>query len=483
MTSPSGPADQNGASASATPMVGLHSLKLAENERRSSSSSHRPGIKPPRRGRRFFACVCLFVVGTISVGAYRGFPALKRVEEVESIVFTNKAEPDIVLDVSGYIVPRRKITVSSEVGGLVRDIPIEEGSRVERGQLLLKIEETRFRADRDLALAQLQTARAQLLELQNGPQPEEKEQAKAQYDRDRHHAELMRHEMLRARRVGRGGVSQSELDHNVLNHQEAEASARFSRNSYELIKKGTRAEKIAAARAEVSRAQANLDKAEYLLRCTEIKAPIAGVVVEKKVEVGESVHPEVYATPMITLAELARMEADIPIQERDLRLLNKSYECKIIPDAFGDRTYKGRFVPEQSDPSHHFCRIQPQVNRQRGVVQVRIAILDPDSALLPDMNCRVLFIKDKKEGSIEELPVIPLRARIQEGSASYVFVFDSAQGVAQRRAIECGSVLGSSVQVRSGLNQGDIVLLPGDRGLTDGKAVRPKKPATGQKGH
>lgn len=483
MTSKPEPADgKNAHSPSSQAVSSLHSLKLADEERRGSPGHSRRGGGSGFGRRRFFAYMSLVCLMGAAIGAYRGFPMLNRAEEVEAFVFSAKAEPNVLLDVSGYVVPRQKISVSSEIGGLVRQAPIQEGSRVKKGDLLLKIEDMRFKADRDLALAQYQAAQAQLQELENGSLPEEKEQAKAQYDQARHHTKLTRIEMMRASRTGPGGVSKAELDRNVSSYQEAEAAERVSKNAYDLMLKGPREERIAAARAEAARTRASLEKAEYLYRCTEVKSPIDGIVLEKKIEMGESVHPEVYLTPMITVADLAHMEADIPVQERDLALLNKSYECKIIPDAYSDRAYKGRFVPELSDSGHQFSRILPQVNRQRGVVQVRIAVLDPDSALLPDMNCRVLFLKEKK-GAEEDLPVIPLKVRLQEGDESYVYVFDSATNRARRQVIECGDTIGNTIQVRKGLNQGDVILMPGDKPL-DGKAVRPKlKAGAGQKGH
>jgi multidrug efflux pump subunit AcrA (membrane-fusion protein) len=156
------------------------------------------------------------------------------------------------------------------------------------------------------------------------------------------------------------------------------------------------------------------------------------------------------------------MEAEVDVQERDLRLVNRNAPCEVIPDAYPDHVYKG-----------HLSRMQPLVNRQRGVVQMKVAIDNPDRFLLPDMNARVLFVKEQSRVSSEaDLPRIPTRAVVPGSDSPAVFVLDG--GVARLRPIQIGAVLGDNVQVREGLQAEDKVLLPLSQPLMDGKPVRPR---------
>lgn len=166
---------------------------------------------------------------------------------------------------------------------------------------------------------------------------------------------------------------------------------------------------------------------------------------------------------MCVLADLSEMEAEVDVQERDLHLVTKDAPCEVIPDAYPDRVYKG-----------HLSRMQPLVNRQRGVVQMKVAIDNPDGHLLPDMNVRVLFVSARSvsEGNDENLPRIPVKALATNSDPPAVFVLDG--GVARLRTIQIGATIGDSVQVREGLQPEDKVLLPTSQPLKDGKPVRPR---------
>jgi len=161
--------------------------------------------------------------------------------------------------------------------------------------------------------------------------------------------------------------------------------------------------------------------------------------------------------PSNTAVDLDDMEAEVDVQERDLHLVKVGTPCEIIADAYPERIYRG-----------HLQRMQPLVNRQRGVVQVKVAIDKPDSFLLPDMNARVLFLKEaSSRNPDQDLPRIPLKALVPGSDPPAVFILDGS--MARLRVIDLGATVGDSVQVRGGLQAEDKVLLPGAQPLTDGK--------------
>ncbi|MGH7223116.1 MAG: efflux RND transporter periplasmic adaptor subunit, partial [Gemmataceae bacterium] len=183
-------------------------------------------------------------------------------------------------------------------------------------------------------------------------------------------------------------------------------------------------------------------------------------VLHKNVNPGESIQADFVYTALCTLADLREMEAEIDVQERDLRQLRKGMSCQVIPDAYPDRVYRGVL-----------SRMQPLVNRQRGVVLVKVAIEAPDDFLLPDMNARVLFLKETSSGdSAQELPRIPVKALAPGSDSPSVFVFEG--GTARLRTIEIGEINGDRVPVRAGLKVEDQILLPLGQPLKNGKPVR-----------
>ena len=390
-----------------------------------------------------------------------------RVPEVETYTFTGGAAREVLLDVSGFVVPRTKVVISPQIGGIVAQVHLpSEGQQVKAGALLFEVEDTRYRADSLQAEAGLAAAKAKLLELENGSRAEEIVQATASVEQAKAEVGVATAELRRCRKLfERGASTLSELDKNNLLHVEAQMRLKLQQAKYDLARKGPREEQILAARAEVKRAQATRDRAKFFYDHTKIYAPSDGTathftVLEKKVSRGESIHAELNYTPLCTLADLTHMEAEIDVQERDLGVLKIGAPCEIIPDAYPDRVYRG-----------HVNRKQPIINRQRGAVQVKITIDNPDEYLLSDMNARVLLLKNASPAnSDEELPEIPRRALISGGDAPAVFLFDGQ--AARLRPIELGATVGDRVQVRKGLRPDDKIILPGDRPLIDGQPVR-----------
>jgi RND family efflux transporter MFP subunit len=449
--------------ASASPPVAdeisarLRDFQVADHERRG---------RGPRKRRWLWLLVLLVLtLGGMAGYSYRN---ANNVPEAEVFVYTAKPAKDVLLDLSGFVVPRKRIVISPQVSGIVARVLIpEEGKKVKTGDLLFEVEETRYQAEFDQADAALATAQAQLLELENGHEKEEIAHSRAQYKQAKVQEQLAEVELERARKLYPLSIGKAEYDKTVTSYRDAKAAVEVQKTNLELMEHKTRFEKIAAARAEVKRCKAAYDRAKYYLGKTKILAPPDSdgkdrvfTVLQKNVNPGESIQADFVYTTLCTLADLSEMEAEIDVQERDLRLVTVGTPCEIIPDAYSDRAYQGRLN-----------RMQPLVNRQRGVVQVKVTIDHPDDFLLPDMNARVLFLKESNSSSPEQnLPRIPLRALMPQSNPPAVFVFDGS--VARLRRIQIGSTIGDSVQVREGLQPEDQVLLPDAQPLQDGKPVR-----------
>jgi RND family efflux transporter MFP subunit len=271
----------------------------------------------------------------------------------------------------------------------------------------------------------------------------------------------------RARKLPPNAIGKADYDRIMTNFHDARAAVKVQKTNVDLIEHKTRHEKIRAAEAEVQRARATLDRAKFFYDKTKIFAPADSngkprvfTVLQKNVNPGESIQADLVYTALCSLADLREMEAEIDVQERDLHLVSKGAPCEVIPDAYPDRAYRGSVG-----------RMQPLVNRQRGVVQVKVTIDNPDEYLLPDMNARVLFLSElQPSGSGLELPRIPIKALVPQSDPPAVFVLDGQ--VARLRTIQVGISAGDSVQVRAGLQPHDKVLLPLGTPLKDGKPVR-----------
>jgi membrane fusion protein (multidrug efflux system) len=132
-------------------------------------------------------------------------------------------------------------------------------------------------------------------------------------------------------------------------------------------------------------------------------------------------------------------------------------------DAIPDRTLRGEVR-----------LLMPGANRQKATVAAKIALLDKDPRLKPDMSCKVIFLKEAAASRGAPKLLVPDSAVVREGGESVVYLFQN--GTARRRPVVTGDAAAGRVEIRSGLKEGDQVLTTFPRGVRDGDAVRTKAP-------
>lgn len=440
-----------------SPAERLRDFAIADHERRG---------RPRPRKRRLLWLLAAVILTAASAAGY-SYRQVNNLPEADVFVYTGKPARDVLLDLSGFIVPRTKVVVSPQVNGIISRVCIpEEGQKVQTGALLFEVDDVRYKAEYQQAEAALAAAEAQLEELENGRQPEDIAHARALYEQAKVQEKLAALEYERARKLLPNSIGRADYDRALTSYHDAKAAVKVQKANVDIVEAKTRHEKIDAAEAEVKRARATRDRAKYYLDKTKINAPADSegrprvfTVLQKNVNPGESIQADFVYTSLCTLADLSEMEAEIEVQERDLHLLHKGMSCEVLADAYPDRAYRGVLN-----------RMQPLVNRQRGVVQVKVAITAPDGYLLPDMNARVLFLKDPGNSEYgQDLPRIPVKALAPGRDSSAVFVLE--EQTARLRTIEIGEIAGDTVQVRGGLKAEDKILLPVNQSLKDGKPV------------
>lgn len=364
---------------------------------------------------------------------------------------------EILLDLTGYITPKTKVNVSPRIPGVLTELHFEEGQRVEAGQVLAKLDDTTIRADYEQAAAAQLAAESRLLEMKNGALPEELEQARTAVAQAKDKLALTEKEYARMERI-KSDLSESERDQMKSTLSDARANLRTLEQKLKLMEDGPRPERIQAVEAEVAQAKALVSKAKIALDNTIITAPISGVVLERHGEVGENVRLESMAGSLYVLADLSQLEVQVDVEEQSLGKLQVGQPCRVIPDAYPDRTYTAKIA-----------RWQPQVNRARAVVRVILSIDEPDNLLLAEMNCRAVILATNDKPEPETLWA-PAAAVVTDGNESVVYVAED--GVARRRVVQTGATQEGEVQITSGLSKTDRVILPGKQPLADGMKVQ-----------
>jgi|YNPMSStandDraft_1061717.scaffolds.fasta_scaffold00995_3 HlyD family secretion protein len=295
------------------------------------------------------------------------------------------APGELLLQIKGNVIPFLQINLSpDDVSGVVEEIFFKEGDRVKQGQLLARIRNNRYLHDYLAAQAAVAAAKARLADLMGeAVRPEERRQAEAELEEAR--AAWIRADQevkrLSAQR-STGTVSAQEMERADADLKAAAARVARLEASLALLNMGARRERIAAAQAELHQAEARLRETERLLRNCDVRAPIDGTILTKVADRGALVSPMSFnvAAGICSMADLAKLEVEIDVPERQITKIRYGLDCLIQADADPNRGYRGMVD-----------RIMPIADDTKNVIKVRIRTYlpvgeEPGSFLKPKMS-------------------------------------------------------------------------------------------------
>lgn len=372
-----------------------------------------------------------------------------------------------VLSASGYVVAHHKIAVGAKVMGRVSWIGVEKGDTVQEGQILVRLEDSEFRAQVNQARANMAAAQARLDQLRSGSRPQEKLKDRAAVLQAEANLKNAEAEYQRAESLYRSGVaSKAELDRTLAQRDSARALVEAARQASSMTDIGPRKEEIRAAEAEVQQMKAALDYAQTQLAATEIRAPTAGTVLERIVERGEMVSPSAFGgsgarTSVVDLADLTDLRIELDISQTDFARLKMGQRAEIIPEAYPNLRFTG-FIAEMA----------PEANRAKATVQIKVKVENPNEQLRPEMNARVNFLSDKvgtQSTSVARV-LVPKAAVVKKDNNTFVFVVKGSK--VEQRTIRTGDESGDAYFVLDGLSGNETVATAGIDKLRDGDRVK-----------
>ena len=414
------------------------------------------------------------------------------------------------VNASGSIAPKAQAMLTFKTPGLVAEVNVEEGDRVEAGGVLARLETK----DLELAVAQaevsLAQAEAQLKHIEKGPSAHDLAAAEASLASaeanlarllagpDEREIEMARlsweqaKNNLWAAQAERDGIAGNKMNPDYMvdaanaRVAAAEITAKIAELQYEQAKAGPDEYELAIARAQVDQARAALDKlkssptpeelaiaraqvdqaraalarARLQLEEAVLVAPFAGTVASVDVSVGELASS---AKPAIVLVDLSALHLDITVDEIDIGRIEVGQEVNIALDAFPDVELKGRVT-----------RIDPVGTTVQGVVTygVRIELEPTGVPIRPGMTANVDILVERREGVL----LVPNRALRRDGKGKYVEVL--AGGQRQRRYVTTGLSDGAFTEVIEGLEEGERVIVSASRRnvLEEGGGLRLRFP-------
>lgn len=353
-----------------------------------------------------------------------------RVERPDSAAASGAVEADVTAE------------AAFQTGGRVAKVLVDEGQSVATGQLLAELDAADYRNAYDAATAQDDAAQAAQTKALAGLRPEELEQARIDYEQwlDRY----TRMKYL--------------YDHRSLpanDFKTVEAGYQAATQRYEMARQGTRGEEKQAAGAQMRAAAAQVREARKRLSDCQLRAPIAGVVGMRRIDVGDTVAAGV---PVIAVLDLNPVNARVGIPETEIGKVRLGERATIAIPALGGRAFDGKVdtVGVAADP----------VSR---TYTVKIAVPNPQQSLKAGMIAEARIFSPE----MVKVMTVPGNAIVRDPrGVTEVFVYEPTRQRVYARRVEVGAPFDTQVEVRGGLTGNELVVVAGQQNVREASLVK-----------
>ena len=371
--------------------------------------------------------VCSLMICLSVPGSAAGQPPGGR---AANVIVAGVSERTVQASISlpGTVEPKRRSILSSEVNGLVREMPVEIGDSVKAGRLICKLKDDTLKLDLAGATATLARLQDRLAELEAGTRPEEitlakaaVEEAKAIFDRWQNEKERI--DSLRA-----GGTASIKEYRDITSEYLAAAKRLVQTEArHTLAVEGPRKETIAQAGHAVEAQKAVVDRIADQLAKTTILAPFSAYVVNKRTEVGEWMNE---GGPICEVVDLDEARVRVLVPESAISFAKRGEVVPVRIDALG-RTFDGTIR-----------YIVPQADQTALTFPVEVVVPNPKHTLMSGMFARVKV----PAGPKVLRRIVPADAVVYEGRDERVFVIREGPG----------SIMAVPLSVRTGLPVADL---------------------------
>lgn len=438
-------------------------------------------------------------------------------KQLKDTIPVERQDLTLTVTANGTVQPELSVNVSPKTSGILRQLFVREGDRVEKGQLLAKMDDSNLQGQllqnqgqvaqaqanlqkvetgnrpQDIAQSQaeLRQAQANLAKLQAGNRPQDILQAKARLenalsnqrqadlifrqnrslaaegaisDRDWENSRSQRDSAAAQVREAQQALTLQKIGSRPEDIQQAAALVAQKQAALSLAQSGSRREDVAEAKAQVAIAQGNLKTVQTQIQDTEIRAPFEGIIARKYADPGAFVTPTTAgsavssATSSSILALTSRNQIVTNVSESNIAQMSLGQKATIKADAYPNKIFEGKVT-----------QIAPQSIVQQNVTsfEVKVAILnDSQNLLRSGMNVRVEFAA----GKVSNVLVVPTVAivRQEEGTGVYIVSGKEPEFV----PITTGLTVNDKTEVRSGLKLGERIFIT----FPEGKRPQSKIP-------
>uniref|UniRef100_Q01PE3 Efflux transporter, RND family, MFP subunit n=1 Tax=Solibacter usitatus (strain Ellin6076) TaxID=234267 RepID=Q01PE3_SOLUE len=351
--------------------------------------------------------------------------------------------------------PFQEVDVMAKVAGFIKVISVDVGDRVQKGQLLATLEIPEMADDLKRADAATVRAKAEVTRAQD-------EQRRAESAHDMAHLSFQRLSAVAQKKPGL--VAQQDIDEAHSRDLVAEAQLAGAKSA------------LAAAQEQVNVNNADTQKVKTLMEYTRVTAPFAGVITRRYADTGSMIQAgtasQTQAMPVVKLSENSKLRLILPVPESAVPTVHIGQKVEVrVPSL--NRSFPGTVA-----------RFSDKVSMATRTMDTEVDVLNPSLVLVPGMYAEVNLTL-ASHNKVLAIPVMAVdldTAEARSGAAptGQVLIVTPNNRV-EKRKVTLGIESSNSVEVQSGLNEGDSVVLSGRASLQAGQEVRPKVTAMSAK--
>lgn len=352
--------------------------------------------------------------------------------------------------VSGRVQNPFRLAIGSQVVGVVRGVPVREGQSVQANDLLIQLDDSESRAalaqaESAAAMAELQLRRVREVQLPLAEQGVRQSLINLE--------QAMRMQARHQDLFSQAFIGQAALDESSRTTRLSESQLVGAVHQWHSVRPGG-AEHV-QAQANLQQAQAGVALARARWSYARLRAPVAGTLIARQVEVGDVVQP---GKSLMTLSPSGDTQVVAQIDEKQLKWLNLGQPARVSADAYPQARFPAELV-----------YINPGVDPQRGSVEVKLRVPQPPDYLRQDMTVSV-DIQTAHRPQVLQVQESAVQGEAEGGAWVYKLLGPHVH----KTAVSTGMRAGGWVEILEGLQAGEVVVNTGGATLTDGQRVRPR---------
>jgi len=372
----------------------------------------------------------------------------------------NPAAAAIVLVANGKIVSDRRVDVATKVSGQIVELGVEQGDIVKEGDVLARIEDVVYRAQRDEAAAHLAHRTLAVDQARS-----DHERALAAVEQARAECNFAQYNFHRLERLSKTNeASEFELTDAKNRFDAASAALHVA-----LADQKSRATAIELAEADRQAAEAALRVVQKRLDDCAIRAPISGVILERNAQVGDFLAAEGGRgananAQLVSIADMTLLRVEIDVSERDVQRLRPKQPARITPDAERTHFYDGEVM-----------WIDPIGDYAKATVQVKTRIFHPGPDLRVDGSAKVEFlasdsITDPAKHGAKSWWLPKSALKLVPGSED-ALVFTVENGKASPHPVKIGAKTEDDVEILRGVSAGMKIIAENAESIDAGRRI------------